>query len=168
MEYTLNINEKTYKVQAQEDETLLNVLRDTLHLTGTKRGCDIGACGTCTVIINGQAKRSCVVKMAQLGEGDKIETIEGLEKDGKLHPLQESFMKFGAIQCGFCTPGMIMSAKALLDSNPNPKSPGWKFVPLHRLQTDHRRNQRYPPFVKGLTAILIIVKLLSYNIVCTS
>ncbi|MBU4484738.1 (2Fe-2S)-binding protein [bacterium] len=120
MEFKIIINNKNHKITCQEDEILINVLRDHLHLTGTKRGCDIGACGSCTVIINGQAKRSCVVKISQVNENDKIETIEGLEKNGKLHPLQDAFIKKGAVQCGFCTPGMIMSAKALLDSDSNP------------------------------------------------
>lgn len=116
----LKINNKTYESKSPPDETLINVLREELRLTGTKRGCDIGVCGSCTVLINGQTKRSCVVKMADIKESDEILTIEGLEKDGKLHPIQEAFIKAGAIQCGFCTPGMVLAAKALLDKNPNP------------------------------------------------
>lgn len=116
----LNINNKTYLITAPSEKTLINVLRETLRLTGTKRGCDIGVCGTCTVLINGEAKRSCVVKMSQLKEGDEIITIEGIDKNGKLHPVQEAFIEAGAIQCGFCTPGMVISAVALLNKNPNP------------------------------------------------
>lgn len=116
----LNINNRTFETGSPTEETLLNILRNELRLTGTKRGCDIGVCGTCTVLINGEPKRSCIVKLSQLGEGDQITTIEGVEQDGKLHPIQEAFIEAGAIQCGFCTPGMVLAAKALLDKNPNP------------------------------------------------
>lgn len=116
----LTINNKRYTTSSGPDETLINVLREEFRLAGTKRGCDIGVCGTCTVLINGKPKRSCVVKLSQVQETDEILTIEGLEENGKLHPVQEAFIKAGAIQCGFCTPGMVMTAKALLDSNPNP------------------------------------------------
>ncbi|MBI2092831.1 MAG: (2Fe-2S)-binding protein [Deltaproteobacteria bacterium] len=116
----LNINNKIYAVSAASDETLLNILREELHLMGTKKGCDIGVCGTCTVLINGEAKRSCVVKLSQLKEADAILTIEGVAQNEKLHPIQEAFIEAGAIQCGFCTPGMVLTAKALLDKNPKP------------------------------------------------
>lgn len=116
----LTINNSVRAVASPPNATLLNVLREELRLTGTKRGCDIGVCGTCTVLVNGQPKRSCVVKLSQLKEGDDILTIEGLERDGKLHPIQQAFIEAGAVQCGFCTPGMIMTAKALLDKNKNP------------------------------------------------
>ncbi|MBI2341465.1 MAG: (2Fe-2S)-binding protein [Deltaproteobacteria bacterium] len=116
----LNINNKIYSVSAASDETLLNILREELHLMGTKKGCDIGVCGTCTVLINGEAKRSCVVKLSQLKEADAILTIEGVAQNEKLHPIQEAFIEAGAIQCGFCTPGMVLTAKALLDKNPKP------------------------------------------------
>lgn len=116
----LNINNRIFETGSPTEETLLNILRNELRLTGTKRGCDIGVCGTCTVLINGEPKRSCIVKLSQLGEGDQITTIEGVEQDGKLHPIQEAFIEAGAIQCGFCTPGMVLAAKALLDKNPNP------------------------------------------------
>jgi carbon-monoxide dehydrogenase small subunit len=114
------INNTIYDIKAPLEENLLNILRETLRLTGTKRGCDIGVCGTCTVLINGEPKRSCVIKLADLKENDQILTIEGLEKDGMLHPIQEAFIEAGAIQCGFCTPGMVLTAKALLDKNPKP------------------------------------------------
>jgi len=116
----LTINNKVYEINSSSEETLINVLREEMSLTGTKRGCDIGVCGTCTVLVNGKPKRSCVVKLSQLKEEDKVLTIEGLEQGGKLYPVQEAFIKAGAIQCGFCTPGMVLTAKALLDSNPNP------------------------------------------------
>ena len=96
--------------------TLLRFLRDNLRLTGTKEGCGTGECGTCTVIVDGKAVRSCTLKVSRLS-GRVIETIEGLAVDGRLHPVQEAFLSSGAIQCGFCTPGMIMAAKALLGRN---------------------------------------------------
>ncbi len=95
------------------------MLRDKLGLTGTKEGCAAGDCGTCTVILDGEPVNSCMI-LAFQADGRHVTTVEGLAKDGKLHPLQESFVKHGAVQCGYCTPGMLMSAKALLDKNPNP------------------------------------------------
>jgi carbon-monoxide dehydrogenase small subunit len=100
-------------------ETLLDVLREKLGVTGPKRGCDDGDCGTCTVLIDGEPVRSCLT-IALTVEGKEVLTVEGLSMDGDLHPLQKAFYEHGAFQCGFCTPGMLMSAKALLDSNPNP------------------------------------------------
>ncbi len=117
--FKLNINGKSYVVNADPERTLLDVLREDLRLTGTKRGCDIGLCGTCTVLIDGKPKRSCIVKVSSLSES-RIETIEGLSRDGKLHPIQQAFIDCGAIQCGFCTPGMVLTAKAFLDKNPTP------------------------------------------------
>lgn len=114
------INGKKYNITSAPDIRLLDLLRNELHLTGTKRGCDIGLCGTCTVLINGQVKRACKVTLKQLKELDDILTIEGLTQNGKLHPIQEAFIEAGAIQCGFCTPGMVLAAKALLDRNPKP------------------------------------------------
>lgn len=101
--------------------TLLDFLRDVLGLTGTKKSCDLGNCGACTVILEGKAVNSCLV-LAIEADGKSIETIEGLTISGKSHPLQRAFVEHGAIQCGFCTPGMIMSSKALLDRNPHPTS----------------------------------------------
>ncbi len=115
----LKINGEWVEKDAPKNLTLLRLLRDELHLTGTKDGCSTGQCGTCTVLIDGQAKRSCTQKVAQLS-GKVVETIEGLAREGVLHPLQEAFLATGAVQCGFCTPGMIMAAKALLDSHPFP------------------------------------------------
>lgn len=116
----LTINNKNYETKAASSETLLNVLRGEFKLTGTKRGCDIGLCGTCTVLINGQVKRACKVKLSQIKETDKVLTIEGVSPTGKLHPIQEAFIEAGAIQCGFCTPGMVLATKALLDKKPSP------------------------------------------------
>lgn len=99
--------------------TLLKFLRERLGLTGAKPGCERGECGACTVLLDGEPVDSCLVLAAQV-EGRSVETIEGLEKDGRLHPLQEAFVAETAVQCGYCTPGMIMAAKALLDRNPRP------------------------------------------------
>ncbi len=115
----LNINDRSYQVVVSKEMMLLDVLRDQLHLAGTKNGCGQGHCGACAVILNGRAVRSCITKAIRT-DGARIETIEGLAKNGQLHPLQRAFIEQGAIQCGFCTPGMIMAAKALLDSNPQP------------------------------------------------
>lgn len=118
--YRLNINDSAVEVCSAPSRTLLDVIREDLRLTGTKRGCDIGVCGSCTVLIDGKPKRSCVIKVGDIPQGAKITTIEGLEKDGCLHPIQQAFIDCGAIQCGFCTPGMVLTAKALLDAHPNP------------------------------------------------
>jgi carbon-monoxide dehydrogenase small subunit len=99
--------------------TLLDFLRDDLNLGGTKKGCDLGNCGACTVLINGKPINSCLV-LAVEAEGQEILTIEGLSEEKRLHPIQEAFIEHGAVQCGYCTPGMILSAKALLDENPHP------------------------------------------------
>ena len=115
----ITVNGRKYRPEVQEGLTLLRYLRDSLHLYGAKNGCGRGQCGACTVIVNGKARQACVVKMIHL-QGAVIQTIEGLAADGRLHPLQTAFIKAGAIQCGFCTPGMILAAKALLDANPNP------------------------------------------------
>lgn len=115
--FVLNGQEKT--VQVDSNTRLVDLLRDDLGLTGVKIGCGEGECGACTVIINGETANSCLVLAAQV-DGTEITTIEGLGDDNHLHPLQESFIEEGAVQCGFCTPGMILSAKALLDRNPNP------------------------------------------------
>ncbi len=116
----LIINNKEHHIELKGHETLLEVLRDTLSLTGTKTGCDESECGTCMVNINGKAILSCVTLAASL-ENSSIETIEGLaESDETLHPIQQSFIDHGAVQCGFCIPGIIMAAKPLLEENPNP------------------------------------------------
>lgn len=115
----LKVNEESYEVEVQPHWTLAHVLREVLGLTGTKVGCNMGDCGSCTVLMNGKAVLSCLT-LAVSAEGKEITTIEGLAKGGKLHPLQEEFVNHGAIQCGFCSPGMILSAKSLLDENPDP------------------------------------------------
>ena len=116
---TMTINEKKYEMAVSPNRTLSDLIRYDLGLTGTKKGCDTGDCGACTVVLNGEAVNSCLVLAVQ-ADGAVIETIEGLAGEKGLHPVQEAFVKKGAIQCGFCSPGMIMSAKNLLDKNKNP------------------------------------------------
>lgn len=115
----LEVNGTLYEKEVTLKTTLLDLLRDELDLKGTKKGCDSGHCGACTVILNGKAVNSCQILALQADEG-KVTTIEGISSGKKLHPLQKSFIDEGAVQCGFCTPGMIMSAKALLDENSKP------------------------------------------------
>ena len=118
-EFNLTVNGQTRTVHANENDTLLHVLREQLSLTGAKCGCGTGECGACTVLMDGAPVRACVVP-ARRAAGKRVLTIEGLAHSGRLHPLQRAFIERGAIQCGFCTPGMILSAKALLEQNPDP------------------------------------------------
>lgn len=118
----IEINGKNYTLNVSAEETLLDILRDRLYLTGTKRGCEAGECGACTVIMNDRAVNSCLV-LALQAEGAKVKTIEGLDINGKLHALQEAFIKYDAVHCGYCTPGMVLSALNLLDRNPHPTEP---------------------------------------------
>jgi len=115
----LRVNGEGRDVVVKPQVTLLEALRERLGLTGTKRGCDMGQCGACTVLLDGQPIRSCLT-LAVDAQGREITTIEGLAQNGELHPLQRAFHEHGAIQCGFCTPGMILTARALLDENPTP------------------------------------------------
>ena len=115
----LNINGQVYDAIVSPEDLLIDVLRQKIGLTGTKKGCGQGDCGTCTVIIDGKRALACLT-LAIACQGKEIFTIEGLEDNGELHPIQEAFLDKGAVQCGFCTPGMIMSTKALLDENPDP------------------------------------------------
>jgi len=115
----LKVNGDEYEVLVKPNMTLLELIREELDLTGTKEACDEGQCGACTVIMEGRAVNSCLVPVLE-ADGKEVITIEGLAKGDELHPLQRAFMDYGAIQCGFCTSGMIMSAKALLDGNPKP------------------------------------------------
>lgn len=117
----MRVNGKPTEIAVKPTWTLLHVLREKLGLTGTKKGCEQGDCGACTVIMNGKTVNACLV-LALQAESKEIETIEGLGTPDSLHPLQESFIKNGAVQCGFCTPGMLMSASALLRENPNPST----------------------------------------------
>ena len=115
----LTVNTKTRDLEVEPWHTLLHVLREQLGLTGTKKGCDSGQCGACTVLLNGTPILACTT-LAVRCEGQEIMTIEGLARGGQLHPLQQAFIDHFGVQCGFCTPGMILNAKALLDNNPNP------------------------------------------------
>lgn len=115
----LNVNGKDYEIEVKPHWTLLQVIRDLLGLTGTKYGCGTGECGACTVLIDGKPMTSCLV-LAASAEGRKIITIEGISSGDNLHPLQKAFIEEGAIQCGYCTPGMILTAKAFLERNPHP------------------------------------------------
>ena len=115
----LNVNGEEFEILTEVHKTLLEVLREDLGLTGTKRGCDLGTCGACTVLIEGKPYLSCLTLAADV-QGKKILTIEGLSQKGELHPLQKAFVEKGAIQCGFCTPGMILTAKAFLEEQPHP------------------------------------------------
>ena len=115
----ITVNGKPYELQVKPWATLLEVIRDDLGLTGTKEGCGLGECGACTVIMDGTTVNACLV-VAPEADGKEITTIEGLAQGDKLHPIQEAFMEQGGLQCGFCTPGVILSTKALLDENPKP------------------------------------------------
>ena len=116
---SLRVNGQDYEILGRPSLTLLDAMRDSLELTGTKRGCDQGACGSCTVLVDGRPTLACLTLAVDV-ESAEITTIEGLSRNCGLHPLQQAFIDHGAIQCGFCTPGVILSAKALLDANPRP------------------------------------------------
>ncbi|MCK4271760.1 (2Fe-2S)-binding protein [bacterium] len=115
----LVVNDRPYRVVVAPQTTLLQLIRDHLGLTGTKEGCGKGQCGACTVLMDGQPVNSCLILAVQ-AQGHRIVTIEGLEQDGELDPVQQAFIDEGAVQCGFCTPGMVLSARALLDRLPHP------------------------------------------------
>lgn len=118
-EINLTVNNQPYRLNVPPHRTLLEVIREELGLTGTKEGCGLGDCGACTVLMDGRAINSCLV-LAVEANGKEITTVEGLADGDKLHPIQQAFIDHGGLQCGFCTPGMILSAKALLDKNPKP------------------------------------------------
>jgi aerobic carbon-monoxide dehydrogenase small subunit len=115
----VTVNGEAHDLSVEPGKTLLDLLREDLGLTGTKRGCDSGECGACTVLLNGQPVDSCLI-LAVEADGKEILTIEGLADGTRLHPLQEAFIREGAVQCGYCSPGMILTAKALLDEKPRP------------------------------------------------
>jgi carbon-monoxide dehydrogenase small subunit len=115
----LDVNDTLYEIQVEGDETLLNVLREKLDLTGAKPGCNTGSCGACKVIIDGESINSCSI-LAYKAENKKIYTIESFARSEGLHPIQNAFIEAGAVQCGYCTPGMIINTKVLLDKNSSP------------------------------------------------
>jgi len=119
---TINVNGEKRTASVPPETSLLRMLRDSLNLTGAKLGCDVGDCGACTVIVDGKPVNSCLMLAAQ-ADGRTVLTIEGLATADRLHPIQKAFENYGALQCGFCGPGVLMSAKALLDENPNPSVP---------------------------------------------
>jgi carbon-monoxide dehydrogenase small subunit len=116
---TLTVNGTPYEVAVEPRQSLLQLLREELHLTGTKEGCSEGECGACTVLLDDKTVDSCLI-FALEAQGREVTTIEGLAQGDQLHPVQKAFAEYGAVQCGFCTPGMILAAKVLLDSNPHP------------------------------------------------
>ncbi|HEX9909383.1 MAG TPA: (2Fe-2S)-binding protein [Desulfatiglandales bacterium] len=117
---TLKVNGEVYDLEVPANRTLLDVIREECGLKGTKQGCGNGECGACTVLLEGEPVNACLI-LAMQADGKSVVTIEALSKDGGIHPIQEAFINHGAIQCGFCTPGMILSVKALLDRNPEPQ-----------------------------------------------
>ncbi|WP_276374941.1 (2Fe-2S)-binding protein [Chryseolinea sp. H1M3-3] len=141
----LNINNKQHSVNAGPDESLLMVLRNHLDLTGSKYGCGEGACGACTVLIDGKATRSCITPASSM-EGKEITTIEGLEKNGELHPVQTAFLNADVFQCAYCAPGMIMSAVSLLQKNSNPSDQDI----VSAMQGNICRCGTYPRIIKAI------------------
>lgn len=119
MEIKVKVNGVDYKLDIKNDLRLIDLLREELKLTGTKEGCGEGECGACTVLLNGDVVNSCLVMAFQV-DNKEIITIEGLSNENEIHPIQKAFLEGGAVQCGFCTPGMVLSAKAILDKNPKP------------------------------------------------
>lgn len=142
----LRVNGRRVQVETDPDRPLLYVLREDLDLTGAKYGCGEGQCGACTVLLDGVATRSCITPVAAV-RGREITTIEELEKDGKLHPVQEAFVEVGAMQCGYCTCGMIMSAVALFKKNPQPD----REMVAHALEGNLCRCGTYPRILTALT-----------------
>lgn len=142
------VNGEHYEVAVKPNRTLLEVLREDLGLTGTKVGCNQGDCGSCTVLLDGKAVCSCLT-LAVEAQGKEIITIEGLASNGQLHPIQQAFIDYFAVQCGYCTPGMIMSAKALLDENPDPTEDEVR----HALQGNLCRCTGYVKIVEAILAV---------------
>ncbi|WP_406676952.1 (2Fe-2S)-binding protein [Moorella sp. ACPs] len=144
----LKVNGEAYTVAVEPDKTLLWLLREELNLTGTKEGCGAGECGACTVIFNGKAVNSCLV-LAVEAEGAEVYTIESEARDGRLSELQQAFIEHNALQCGFCTPGMIMAARALLNQNPNPTEEEIK----EAIEGNLCRCTGYVPIVEAIKAV---------------
>ena len=144
-EIKLIVNGKNYQLEVTPNELLLNVLRDKLYLTGSKYGCGIGECGACTILVEGKSYLSCLIPVVA-ADGWDITTIEGIAKGDELSPLQQAFIDEGAIQCGFCTPGMVMTSTALLNENPNPDE---EFIKDY-LRGNHCRCTGYIAIVKAV------------------
>lgn len=147
-EIELNVNGKKRRVSVHPNELLLNVIRDDMALTGTKYGCGIGECAACTVLIDGQAMLACLI-LAVSAEGKEITTIEGLAKKNGISDIQQSFIDHSAIQCGFCTPGMVMTSQALLNENPSPTEDEIRDY----LRGNHCRCTGYTAIVKAVQAV---------------
>jgi len=143
--FSLKVNGEIYDVRAEDSETLLDILREQLRLTGTKKGCDQGECGSCTILLDGYPVLACLI-LAWEAKDKEILTIEGLAEAGKPHLLQKAFVEMGAVQCGYCTPGMIMTAKALLDRKPNPSEEEIK----HALAGNLCRCGCYPKIIQAI------------------
>jgi glyceraldehyde dehydrogenase small subunit len=148
-ELRLVVNGQPYELYVTPKTLLVEVLRDHLGLTGTKRGCSSSTCGACTVILNGMAVKSCSI-LALQADGGEVLTVEGLANGAELHPLQEAFLDHGAFQCGFCTAGMLMSARALLDENPNPAKEQIK----EGIQGNVCRCTGYNSIIRAVTAVV--------------
>ena len=140
----LMVNGRAHRLSVEPRHSLLRVLREDLGLTGVKNGCEDGDCGACVVLVDGQPVDSCLM-LAVEADGSEVTTIEGLSRDGELSPIQRAFVQAGAVQCGYCTPGMILATKALLERNPDPERgggqgrPGGPPLPVHRLREDPGR-----------------------------
>ena len=147
-EIAVTVNKQDYRLSVSGSLRLLDMLRDDLHLTGTKEGCAVGECGACTVIVDGEAVCSCLVMAAQC-DGSLIETVEGLAENGVLNDIQNAFINFGGSQCGYCTPGMLMSIKALLDKNPDPSDEEIKTA----LEGNICRCTGYIPIINSIKAV---------------
>lgn len=148
-ELRLTVNGEAHELYVEPKSLLMDVLRDQLGLIGAKRSCDSNTCGACTVILNGMAVHSCSI-LALQANGGEVLTVEGLAKKNELHPLQEAFLDYGSVQCGFCTPGMLMSAKALLDKNPTPTKEQIK----EAIDGNLCRCTGYNSIVRAITAVV--------------
>ena len=148
-EIQLIVNHRTYQLSIPAEALLVDVLRDVLGLTGTKKGCEIGECGACTVIMDGKTVNSCLVPAVQ-ADGTRITTIEGIAADGSLHPVQKAFLEYDAVHCGFCTPGMILSVINLLEHNPNPSD----FEIKEAIAGNLCRCTGYKPIVDAVKSLL--------------
>ena len=148
-ELRFTVNGEAYELYVKPKSLLMEVLRDQLGLTGAKRSCDTNTCGTCTVILNGMAVNSCSI-LALQANGGEVLTVEGLAKKTELHPLQKAFLDYGSVQCGFCTPGMLMATKALLDKNPNPTKEQIK----EAIDANLCRCTGYNSIIRAVTAVV--------------